>query len=72
MEGRRDVVGRVDELIAQGVTLRDACAQVAQEEGITDRPRVSAAAYVERLWADAGTPPAPSQVRAGRREKRFI
>jgi hypothetical protein len=69
----RDVLSRrVDELLAQGVTLRDACARVALEEGITDRRGVSAAAYVERQWANAGGPPAPSQVRAGRREKRFI
>jgi hypothetical protein len=62
----------VDRLLAQGITLREACARVAQEHEIADRPRMSAAAYVERLWADDGGPPAPSKVRSGRREKRFI
>jgi hypothetical protein len=70
-ERRSDVLRqRVDELLAQGVTLRDACARVAQEEEITDHPRISAAAYVERQWAADHEPPA-SQVRAGRRQKQF-
>jgi hypothetical protein len=63
---------RVNELLAEGVTLRDACARVAQEEEIDDLPRLSGAAYVERQWASDDEPPAPSQVRAGRRGRQFI
>lgn len=74
MEGHsnRTISRDVDQLLAQGITLRDACARVAKEHEITDRPRMTAAAYVERQWANDDSPPAPSKVRSGRREKRVI
>ena len=69
---RHALRSRVDELLGDGIELKDACMQVAVEEKIVDRTRLSAAAFVERQWASDQEPSAPSRVRAGRRGRRFV